>query len=235
MSGTSKAVVSMCVLLLAALVVYYGMTPPEESQGQRIDLPKQRPSLFGGDLEKKMIALGIPPVATELATLQAAEPLQQPNAVFPVAPTVRPEPIVVEVEPTVIEPTEVQIVEQTYKTYTVKEGETLGEIASRELGSYRKWREIATLNDISDPSRVMPGRMLRLPTMAAAKPVLVEEPAEVVPANIKIHTIQEGETMSSIAGDYYDDVNKYSAIVNANPSVDPSRLKIGSTIIIPAL
>ena len=146
MSGTSKAVVSKCVLLLAALVVYYGMTPPEESQGHLVDLPKQRPSLFGGDPEEKMIALGIPPIATELVVVQ------------PVTVAVPPEPIVIEVEP-----------------------------------------------------------------------------ATVVSTDAAIHTIKDGETFSSIAGDYYDDKNQYWVIEKANPTVDPNRLKIGSKITIPEL
>lgn len=233
MSGTSKAVVSMCVLLLAALVVYYGMTPPEESQGQLVDLPKQRPSLFGGDTDEKMIALGIPPIATELAPRPRVMPQFKPVPVTPILP---PEPVVVEVEPIVEAPTKVTIVEQTYKTYIVKDGETLGEIASRELGSFRMWREIASLNNIADPSRVMPGRMLRMPTVkASVESTVTVKPTVVIPAGVKIHIIQEGETMSSIAGDYYDDVNKFGVIVDANPSVNPSRLKIGSELAIPTL
>ncbi len=158
MSGTSKAAVSLCVLLLAALVVYYGMTPPEESQGQLVDVPKQRPTLFGGDPDEKMVAMGIPPIATELANVRVVveEVSDQSTSDLP------PEPIVVNVEP-IVTPVETEVVEQAFQMYVVKDGETLGEIASRELGSYRKWRVIASINDISDPSRVMPGRMLRLP------------------------------------------------------------------------
>ena len=237
MSGTSKAVVSMCVLLLAALVVYYGMTPPEESQGQLVDLPKQRPSLFGGDPEEKMIALGIPPIATELVVeqplIETFQPLIETFQPLVVAPNVYPEPIVVEVEPVAVSAA-LKIDEQEYKTYVVKDGETLGEIASRELGSYRKWREIASLNNITDPSRIMPGRMLRLPeVVGSTRLTITENPTIVISTGAKLHIIQEGETLSSIAGDYYDDVNKYGVIADANPTVDPSRLKIGSTITIP--
>ena len=233
MSGTSKAVVSMCVLLLAALVVYYGMTPPEESQGQFVDLPVQRPSLFGGDPEEKMIALGIPPIATELVVEQSIPEAVQ---VEDVVSFTRPEPIVIEVEPAPVFPAEVKIENQVYKTYVVKDGETLGEIASRELGSYRKWREIASLNNITDPSRVMPGRMLRMPTVTATPRIIVTATATFPnPTGSTIHIIQEGETLSSIAGDYYGDVNKYASIVDANPTVNANRLKIGSKITIPEL
>ena len=38
MSGTNKAILSMWVLLLAGMVVYYGMTPPPH-QSANFDLP----------------------------------------------------------------------------------------------------------------------------------------------------------------------------------------------------
>ena len=254
MSGKSKTVLSMCVLLLAALVVYYGMTPQETSQTELDILPKQRPTLFGGDPEEKMIELGFPPVATTLpevivpeeSVVPSSEITRNPASIFrsSFSRDVRAEPVVVADEPDVIEepivtlqvlPKAVKIVEQTYKIYTVKDGETLGEIASRELGSFKMWREIASLNEIADPSRIMPGRVLRMPTQ---KTVNVKEPVTLrttVRIGDRIHIVIDGDTMSSIAGEYYDDVNKYGVIVNANPKVDPNRLKIGTTLTIPKL
>ena len=62
MSGTNKAILSMSVLLIAALVVYYGMTPPPESTNGSLDLlvqnqPKARLPVFGGD----PVFLPVPP------------------------------------------------------------------------------------------------------------------------------------------------------------------------------
>lgn len=251
MTGTAKTVVSMCVLLLAALVVYYGMTPPEQSQGQLVDLPEKRPSLFGGDPVEKLSYLGFPPIATTLTPPVESMTVDQMS--FPI-PVVMPitetmpmtEGMQIQIEPIVIVPEIpeqadveiVAVVEETYKLYTVLEGETLGEIASRELGSYRLWREIASINKISDPSRVMPGRVLRMPTRMSrlvttksSKPL----PSGIIPAGAQTHIVTEGETLSSIAGDYYDNVNKYGVIERANPSINPNRLKIGARIIIPQL
>ena len=64
MSGTSKAIVSMCVLLLAALVVYYGMTPPIDLSNRSLQLPSHQPSrmdnsVFGGDSVEKGERLGL--------------------------------------------------------------------------------------------------------------------------------------------------------------------------------
>lgn len=49
------------------------------------------------------------------------------------------------------------------RTYTVKQGDTLGRIASRELGRSSRWSEIAKLNNLRDPDRLAVGQRLRLP------------------------------------------------------------------------
>lgn len=231
MSGTSKTVVSMCVLLLAALVVYYGMTPPEEVQGTFTDIPKQRPSLFGGDPEDKLVEMGFPPVATKLTEAATSSPSQPLIIEEPVVDK-RPERVVIKTEPEIVE--QVEVVEKKYRIYTVLEGDTLGEIASRELGSYRMWREIAALNNIADPSRVMPGRVLRMPTSGSSSTTTAVKPEVQPSTDSKIHIVEEGDTLSSIAGMYYDDVNNYGVIQRANPAINPDRLKIGQKIIIPS-
>lgn len=49
------------------------------------------------------------------------------------------------------------------KRYTVKRGDTLSKIAAKQLGSAKRWREIAKLNNIRDPKNVKVGRVLKLP------------------------------------------------------------------------
>jgi nucleoid-associated protein YgaU len=49
------------------------------------------------------------------------------------------------------------------RTYEVRAGDTLWMIASRELGDGNRWREIAQLNNVSDPNALRPGLRLRLP------------------------------------------------------------------------
>jgi nucleoid-associated protein YgaU len=48
-------------------------------------------------------------------------------------------------------------------TYTVQRGDTLGVISQKTLGTARRWREIAELNNIDDEDHVPAGRVLKIP------------------------------------------------------------------------
>jgi LysM repeat protein len=52
---------------------------------------------------------------------------------------------------------------QTYREYTVKDGDTLWGIAKRELGDGDRYEEIVRLNPINDPDEIEPGMKLKLP------------------------------------------------------------------------
>jgi hypothetical protein len=49
------------------------------------------------------------------------------------------------------------------RTHQVQVGDTLDRIAARYYGDSTKWRDIATLNGISDPLDLQPGRLLSIP------------------------------------------------------------------------
>jgi nucleoid-associated protein YgaU len=51
------------------------------------------------------------------------------------------------------------------RSYTVKSGDTLSEIAKRELGSANKYMEIfdANRDQLSDPDKIKPGQVLKIP------------------------------------------------------------------------
>jgi nucleoid-associated protein YgaU len=51
------------------------------------------------------------------------------------------------------------------KTYTVQSGDTLSEIAKRELGSANKYMEIFNANrdQLTDPDKIKPGQVLKMP------------------------------------------------------------------------
>lgn len=49
------------------------------------------------------------------------------------------------------------------RTYTVRSGDTLSGIAARQLGDYRRWPQIASLNHVRDPNLIRVGQRLVLP------------------------------------------------------------------------
>jgi nucleoid-associated protein YgaU len=49
------------------------------------------------------------------------------------------------------------------RTWTVKKGESLSEIADRVYGESRRWPEIARANGIDDPDMIREGRVLTIP------------------------------------------------------------------------
>jgi LysM repeat protein len=49
------------------------------------------------------------------------------------------------------------------RSYTVRSGDTLSQIAQRELGTKERWRELVALNPGLDPARMHVGRVLNLP------------------------------------------------------------------------
>ena len=222
MSGTSKAVLSICVLLLAGLVVYYGMAPVDQRALSIGDIPARNANnvrLFGRDLDAATAALGIPSPIVEIT--EERGPLE----------TLPSNPVIVESLPPVVEePATVK--EQVY--YNVVSGDTLGEIAHKLLGSARYASRIAALNNINDPRSLQLGRTLRIPEIAATKvnPSVVQSE---IPANTTIHVIQDGETLSDIAEDYLGSPHRWRAIWDANKSSisNPDRLVVGKSIVIP--
>ena len=49
------------------------------------------------------------------------------------------------------------------KSYTVKKGDSLWNIAKKELGNGTKYKEIAKINNLANPNLIYPGQVLRLP------------------------------------------------------------------------
>lgn len=64
------------------------------------------------------------------------------------------------------------------KTYTIKSGDSLGSIAFKQLGATAKWREIAELNNIVNPSKIEVGQVLQLPI--ESEPEASTERADVI-------------------------------------------------------
>ncbi|MBI3038612.1 LysM peptidoglycan-binding domain-containing protein [bacterium] len=77
-------------------------------------------------------------------------------------PAPEPEPIVTESGPI---PGETDVGEKSSQeaTYTVVKGDTLAKISKAMLGTTKRWKEIASANGITNPSKLKVGMVLKIP------------------------------------------------------------------------
>lgn len=140
--------------------------------------------------------------------------------------------------------------------YKVRAGDTLSEIAQRELGSSRRWKEIAAANPGLDPAKLwrdatirIPGRgpadasaTLRAeatPGAGAAKTAASKTtPSKTIEAvsgqGAKTWKVGPGESLWKIATQTLGDGKRWREIAALNPSVNPDRLTAGQVLKLPA-
>ncbi|MGA3065736.1 MAG: LysM peptidoglycan-binding domain-containing protein [Tepidisphaeraceae bacterium] len=69
---------------------------------------------------------------------------------------------------------------------------------------------------------------------AAPDPAAVSTPnMSAAPITGGSYTVKPGDTLWKIAATHYGDGHKWKQIVDANPGLEPSKLKIGQTITLP--
>jgi nucleoid-associated protein YgaU len=122
--------------------------------------------------------------------------------------------------------------------YTVRSGDTLSEIAQRELGSARRWNEIVAANPGLDPTRLRAGKTIRIPGAGSSAP------ARVNPAPAKAATsateegrtwkVAKGENLWKIAERALGDGKRWKEIAALNPRANPDRLVLGQVLRLPA-
>jgi LysM repeat protein len=71
------------------------------------------------------------------------------------------------------------------------------------------------------------------PQNVAVDPSLVAPTTRPAIAASRTHTVQKNETISSIAAAAYGSANYYPHILRANPNLDPKKLKVGMSIVLP--
>lgn len=123
------------------------------------------------------------------------------------------------------------------RTYVVKSGDTLGDIAARELGEFDRWTEIAKLNGNLDPKRMRTGMKLAMPAGGAvAKKASSSQPSASqgsAPAAGGSYVVRRGDTLSAISSRTLGDADRWNEIAKLNPGIDPNRLKVGARLTLP--
>ena len=113
--------------------------------------------------------------------------------------------------------------------HTVQRGEHLSAIAQRYGLS---WTDLATANNLANPSRIYAGQQLVIPGATAA-PAASPAPAAAQPAPAtgqRTHVVQPGEHLSAIARAYGI---TWPAIAAVNNISNPNHIYSGQTLVIP--
>jgi nucleoid-associated protein YgaU len=138
-----------------------------------------------------------------------------------------------------------------FRTYSVKQGDTLWSIASRELGDGRLHKSIRELNAdrLGPDGQLRAGASIKLPIAAgtsgtktaskeqARKPEAPEKQAKIVKASSKrTYEVKQGDTLSKIAARMLGSASKASEIIDANSDTltDEDSLDVGMILTIPA-
>lgn len=127
----------------------------------------------------------------------------------------------------------------SFRSYTVRRGDTLASIARRELGSTELASTLARANPLLDPTRLREGQTIRVPVDPAniqgreVKAV----PAEQVENRVVEYQVREGDTLSEISRAVYGSTVHWRTILEANRATlkNEKALRAGQKLLIPPL
>ncbi len=142
-------------------------------------------------------------------------------------------------------PAEVDDVDNEPWIYEVKSGDVLGVIASRELGTTRRMKEIVAFNPGMNPDNLTIGQKLKMPARTAkvgpgplrGGPTVGPAPARGGdrPTAGSTYTTRRGDRLDNIAKMAYGTVERWPEIfaLNKDKVTDPMRLDAGVSLRLP--
>ena len=118
--------------------------------------------------------------------------------------------------------------------HVVKSGETLSDISKQHYGTTTKWKEIIKANPGIDPEGLKVGQKLKIPEIAGTTPVPTPGHASTPTDNpAATYTVKAGEYLEDIALSELGSRGAWKKIVDANPGIDPKKLRVGQKLVIP--
>ncbi|MDA1265767.1 MAG: LysM peptidoglycan-binding domain-containing protein [Planctomycetota bacterium] len=133
------------------------------------------------------------------------------------------------------------------QSHVVQMNESLERIARARLGDAQRWPEIAAINGIDGPNYLIRvGQSLRLPggamppqEAAPARPINPTPRAQVasnrsVGGRGRTYKIKSGDVLGVISQRELGTSKRWNEIVALNPGLDPKKLLVGTTILLPA-
>lgn len=119
--------------------------------------------------------------------------------------------------------------------YTVKDGDTLFNIAQTYYKDGYQYPEIAKANSLTNPDLLETGQVLTIPKLSVSA-------TQVSTGNVTVwgpkiegdsYTVADGDWLSTIAGRAYGDVMAFQKIADANGIADPNLIEPGMVLKIP--
>lgn len=113
--------------------------------------------------------------------------------------------------------------------YVVQQGDSLERIAKQCYGKRSLWKAIADANPGVNPNKLRIGQKLAIPPA----PPQAASPEALAAGGANTYVVKSGDTLEKIAKRCYGKGSLWQTIADANPGVNPSRLKIGLALNIP--
>ena len=110
----------------------------------------------------------------------------------------------------------------TVATYTVKAGDTLGQIAANHQTSVN---QLVQLNKLANPNLIYVGQVLTIKQATSASQSTTATPAK--PASSATYTVKAGDTLSQIAANYG---TSYQTLASLNHLSNPNEIYVGQTL-----
>jgi nucleoid-associated protein YgaU len=229
MASAPSKLASAAVLLLGLWIITYWITPAPANQGVKIS--------FGEAPSPAPVSAPAPP---ERASPRST-PTPAPTQAEPETEATEPQ-VLVEVDPEELRDdtsSTPAVIPPTLRRYTTQSGDTFQRIAGRFYGSPGFWRVVAKANPDVDPNRLGPGVQLWIPVDPENIQGKLADGSETQPTmrtpepEYTEYVVQRGDTLSDISKSLYGRASLWQRIVDANPGVDPNRLRPGTTLLIP--
>lgn len=119
------------------------------------------------------------------------------------------------------------------RIYTVKDGDELGTIALRYLGTSSRWPLIVAANpNIDDPDRLQVGMKLRLPDVAVEEQTSSRNKA-VATGAYRAYKVRKGDSFEKISRKFFGSTTRVSELRAMNPNVRDEYMRIGKEIKVP--
>ncbi len=118
--------------------------------------------------------------------------------------------------------------------HVVERGETLSDISRKHFGTPNRWKDIIKANPGVSPENLKVGQKLTLPagaTGSSAPDAGASNPLN--GGSTGDYVVKSGDTPRTIAAKELGNANRAKEILDANPGLDPRRLRVGQTIKIP--